>query len=150
MKILNTYYGLEAHNFNAEPYHACVRYDASDDEIAFQKDKAQKSLTNKKCFWYLVEVTTINPHTGEHSSEGFFDTVGEKAKIILNAKVQKNITEKPKATNQNMGIGDLFDHANIAWPVPKPPIPVPPTFAEFLAAQQVAKNQPVTEPEVPF
>jgi hypothetical protein len=130
MKILNTYYGLEAYDFAAEPHHACVRYDVSEEEILFQVAKAKQSLENKKCFWYLVNVVEVNPHTGESTSVNFHSTVGEKIKIVLNAKGAGKTKAPGETTIKPMEIGDLLDHLGMLGKVN--PLIIPPVVEEEL------------------
>lgn len=123
MKILNVYYGLQASNFNTEPHHAAVRYDASEEEIEMYKESCKKALMNKKCFWYLLEVTEILPLEGKVTNFHVFDSVEEKKKIILNEKAGKT-----KPSSKAPSLGDLLDNmvGNNLAPGPVPvDVPIP-------------------------
>ncbi len=124
MKILNLYYGLEAHNFNAEPYHAAVRYNADEQEIQMYVEKAKNALQNKECFWYFLTVVDVNPLTGAVEHTNVFDAVEEKQKIILNAKAAKTKAAHTPLYGEvhKAMIDDMF--TNIA-PWPKMPEPAP-------------------------
>lgn len=119
MKILNVYYGLQAFDFNIEPHHYAVRYDASEEEIEIYKESCKKALMAKKCFWYLLEVTEILPLEGKVAHFHVFDSVEEKKKIILNEKAGK--TKPSKFVPTQMNLGDLLDNMVAANPPPLHP-----------------------------
>lgn len=119
MKILNVYYGLQAFDFNTEPHHSAVRYDASEEEIEMYKESCKKALMNKKCFWYLLEVTEILPLEGKVIHFHVFDSVEEKKKIILNEKAGKT---KPSIKSANIdNINDLMANTVAGNPPPLHP-----------------------------
>ena len=89
MKILNLYYGLEAHNFNAEPHHATVRYNADDQEIQMYVEKAKNALQTKKCFWYFLTVADVNPLTGTVEHTNVFDAENILSAVTTDPKTYK-------------------------------------------------------------
>jgi len=86
MKILNLYYGLDAYDFDSTMHHADSSYSAEDGRFEEYVEKGRRAVINKKCFWFLVTETTFSPKTGETSSTHHYESVPEKAKIVLNAR----------------------------------------------------------------
>lgn len=133
MKILNVYYGLQAFDFNAEPHHSAVRYDTTEDEISMYIESCQKALINKKCFWYLLEVTEILPLEGKVSHFHAFDSIEEKKKIILNEKagMTKSTTKSANIDNINDLLANMVAAnpalMHVFWedPIKDAPMPAP-------------------------
>lgn len=125
MKILNVYYGLQAFDFNTEPHHSAVRYDASEEEIEMYKESCKKALMTKKCFWYLLAVTEILPLEGKVAHFHVFDSVEEKKKIILNEKAGKTKPSIKSANIDNINdlLANMLNVQNAPWPgLPTKPV----------------------------
>ncbi|MFZ2190116.1 MAG: hypothetical protein WAV48_05010 [Candidatus Magasanikiibacteriota bacterium] len=113
MKILNVYYGTDAYSFESEPFHAHCRYSCDEEHITLHIGRAKEHLQMGKCFWYLVNVCDVNPHTGAVEVRNYYDSVEEKQKIILNARAKQGLSTA-KETAPTILKWD--------WNNPKPPL----------------------------